>query len=140
MPVLTYLSFDGNCREVFDFYRSVFGGEYQILMTFGDGPPDMGISEADLDKVMHATLTVGDGIIMGSDMPANFGPPPVVGNNFSLSYPTRSREDTDELFAKVSEGGKVTMPLQEMFWGSYFGACTDKFGINWQFDYEMAKE
>ena len=140
MPVLTYLNFDGNCREVFDFYRSVFGGEYQILQTFGDGSPDMGIPDSDRDKVMHATLTVGDGIIMGSDMPSNFGPPPVVGNNFSLTYPTQSREEADELFAKMSEGGKVTMPLQEMFWGAYFGACTDKFGINWQFNYEMPKE
>ena len=140
MPVLTYLSFNGNCREALDFYRSVFGGEYVIIQTFGDGPPDMGVPESDRDKIMHATLTVGDGVIMGSDMPSNFGPPPVMGNNFSLSYPTQSREETDELFAKMSEGGKVTMPLQDMFWGSYFGACTDKFGINWQFDYEMPKE
>ena len=140
MPVLTYLSFNGNCREALDFYRSVFGGEYVIIQTFGDGPPDMGVPESDRDKIMHATLTVGDGVIMGSDMPSNFGPPPVVGNNFSLSYPTQSREETDELFAKMSEGGKVTMPLQDMFWGSYFGACTDKFGINWQFDYEMPRE
>ena len=140
MPVLTYLSFNGNCREALDFYRSVFGGEYVIIQTFGDGPPDMGVPESDRDKIMHATLTVGDGVIMGSDMPSNFGPPPVVGNNFSLSYPTQSREETDELFAKMSEGGKVTMPLQDMFWGSYFGACTDKFGINWQFDYEMRRE
>ena len=140
MPVLTYLSFNGNCREALDFYRSVFGGEYVIIQTFGDGPPDMGVPESDRDKIMHATLMVGDGVIMGSDMPSNFGPPPVMGNNFSLSYPTQSREETDELFAKMSEGGKVTMPLQDMFWGSYFGACTDKFGINWQFDYEMPKE
>ena len=140
MPVLTYLSFNGNCREALDFYRSVFGGEYVIIQTFGDGPPDMGVPESDRDKIMHATLTVGDGVIMGSDMPSNFGPPPVVGSNFSLSYPTQSREETDELFAKMSEGGKVTMPLQDMFWGSYFGACTDKFGINWQFDYEMRRE
>ena len=140
MPVLTYLSFNGNCREALDFYRSVFGGEYVIIQTFGDGPPDMGVPESDRDKIMHATLTVGDGVIMGSDMPSNFGPPPVMGNNFSLSYPTQSREETDELFAKMSEGGKVTMPLQDMFWGSYFGACTDKFGINWQFDYEMRRE
>ena len=140
MPVLTYLNFNGNCREALDFYRSVFGGEYVIIQTFGDGPPDMGVPESDWDKIMHATLTVGDGVIMGSDMPSNFGPPPVMGNNFSLSYPTQSREETDELFAKMSEGGKVTMPLQDMFWGSYFGACTDKFGINWQFDYEMPRE
>ena len=140
MPVLTYLSFNGNCREALDFYRSVFGGKYVRIQTFGDGPPDMDVPDSDRGKIMHATLTIGDGVIMGSDMPSNFGPPPVVGNNFSLSYPTQSREETDELFAKMSEGGKVTMPLQEMFWGAYFGACTDRFGINWQFNYEMTRE
>ena len=140
MPVLTYLNFNGNCREALDFYRSVFGGEYVNIQTFGDGPPDMGVPESDRDKIMHATLTVGDGVIMGSDMPSKFGPLPVVGNNFSLSYPTQSKEETDELFAKMSEGGTVTMPLQEMFWGAYFGACTDRFGINWQFNYEMTRE
>ena len=104
MPVLTYLSFNGNCREALDFYLSVFGGEYVRIQTFGDGPPDMGVPDSDRGKIMHATLTVGDGVIMGSDMPSNFGPPPVAGNNFSLSYPTQSREETDELFAKMSEG------------------------------------
>ena len=140
MPVLTYLNFDGNCREVLDFYKSVFGGEYMIMQTFGDGPDDMGIAESDKDKIMHATLVVGDGVIMGSDVPAGFGPPHVAGNNFSLTYPTQSKEETDELFAKMSEGGTVTMPVQEMFWGAYFGSCTDKFGINWQFNYEMTQE
>ena len=140
MPVLTYLNFNGNCREVLEFYRSVFGGEYMIMQTFGDGPDDMGIAESDKDKIMHATLMIGDGVIMASDMPSGFGPPPVVGNNFSLTYPTQSKEETDELFAKMSEGGTVTMPVQEMFWGAYFGSCTDKFGINWQFNYEMPKE
>ena len=140
MPVLTYLSFDGNCREVLDFYKSVFGGEYMIMQTFGDGPDDMGIADADKDKIMHATLMIGDGVIMGSDMPSGFGPPPVVGTNFSLTYPTQSKEETDELFAKISEDGTVTMPVQEMFWGAYFGSCTDKFGINWQLNYEMPRE
>ena len=69
MPVLTYLSFGGNCREALDFYRSVFGGEYVRIQTFGDGPPDMGVPDSDRGKIMHATLTVGDGVIMGSDMP-----------------------------------------------------------------------
>ena len=76
----------------------------------------MGIAESDKDKIMHATLMIGDGVIMGSDMPSGFGPPPVVGNNFSLTYPTQSKEETDELFAKMSEGGEVAMPVQEQFW------------------------
>lgn len=140
MPVITYLTFDGNCREAFDFYRSVFGGEYAIMQTFADAPPDIGISESDGDKVMHTTLSIGDGLIMGSDSSADFGPPHVAGNNFSLSYSTQSREETDELFAKISEGGTITMPLQDVFWGSYFGSCTDKFGINWMFSYDTPQD
>lgn len=140
MPIVTYLTFDGNCREAFDFYRSVFGGEYAIMQTFGDAPPDIGVSESDGDKVMHTTLSIGDGVIMGSDTSPDFGPPHVAGNNFSLSYSTQSREETDELFAKVSEGGTVTMPLQDMFWGAYFGSCIDKFGINWMFSYDTPQD
>ena len=94
MPIVTYLTFDGNCREAFDFYRSVFGGEYEIMQTFADAPPDTGVSESEKDQIMHATLSIGDGVIMGSDSPSGFGPPPVAGNNFSLSYSTRSREET----------------------------------------------
>ena len=140
MPVLVYLNFDGNCRDALEFYRSVFGGEYMMITTFGEGPDDIGIADSDKDKIMHATLMIGDGVIMASDTPSNFGPPLSVGNNFSLTYPTQSKEETDELFAKISEGGTVTMPVEEQFWGAYFGACTDKFGINWQFNYEMPKE
>ena len=140
MSLITYLTFNDNCREVFDFYRSVFGGEYLMVQTFGNAPPDMAIPESEHDKIMHAALSIGDSVIMGSDTSPSFSPPPVVGNNFSLTYTTQSREQTDELFTKISEGGKVTMPLQEQFWGAYFGSCTDKFGINWQFNYELPKD
>ena len=138
MTINAYLNFNGNCREAFEFYRSVFGGEYQALETFANGPADMKIDDADKDKIMHVSLPVGSSILMGSDMPAQFGPPRVVGDNFSLSYSAESREAADSLFARTSDGGKVTMPMQETFWGAYFGACTDRFGVNWQFIYEMA--
>ena len=140
MPLNVYLTFTDNCREVFDFYRAVFGGEYLIIQTFADGPADMEIAESDRDKIMHATLSIGDSILMGSDMPASFAPPPTVGSNFSLSYSTSSKEESDALFAKLSAGGTVTMPLQETFWGAYFGSCTDKYGINWQLDCELSTD
>lgn len=140
MPLNAYLHFNGNCREVFDFYRSVFGGEYQIFQTFGDGGSEIEVPEADRDKIMHVTLSIGDAVLMGSDVPSNFGPPRVPGSNFSLSYLTQSREETDELFAKISEGGSVMMEPQEMFWGAYFGACTDKFGISWMLNCDSAQE
>ena len=137
MTLNIYLTFDGNCREVFEFYRSVFGGEFSIVQTFGDGPPDMGVPEDELDRIMHVSFPIGSSVLLGSDTVTGFGPPGVKGDNFSVSCATQSREETDELFAKISEGGTVTMPLANMFWGSYFGSCTDKFGIKWQFNWEQ---
>lgn len=138
MPLNVYLHFNENCREVFEFYRSVFGGEFTVFSTFRDMPgEDEGgfpMPEEELDQVMHVSYDIGGTTLMGSDMPSAFGPPVEMGNNFSISYLTESRAQTEELFAKMSEGGSVSMPLQDMFWGDYFGGCTDKFGINWMFN------
>ena len=130
MSLSTYLTFDGNCREAFEFYRSVFGGEYQTLSTFGEGPDDMEVPDAERDKIMHVSLSVGDGVLMGSDR-GPWGPPLVAGNNFSLSIESETRTASDALFAKLSAGGSATMPMADAFWGAYFGRCTDRFGINW---------
>ena len=100
MALITYLNFGGNCREAFDFYCSVFGGEYLEAHTFGEGPPDMGVPESEHNNLMHATISVGDGVIMGSDMPSNFGPAPVVGNNFSISYSPRTGKKPTNCSAK----------------------------------------
>ncbi len=140
MTLNTYLHFNGNCREAFEFYRSVFGGEFAILETFRNGPPGMGVPEEELDNIMHVSYPIGSSVLMGSDVPSAFGPPTVTGSNFSISYSTRTKEETDELFAKISAGGKVTMQPADMFWGAYFGACTDKFGINWQLNCEHREE
>ncbi len=139
MALNTYLTFDGNCREAFEFYRSVFGGEFAEFRTFGDGPPDMPVSEAEKNHVLHVALPIGSSVLMGSDSSSS-APPLAVGNNFSLSIEVESREQCDELFAKLSAGGSVIMPLQEMFWGAYFGQCTDRFGINWMVDYTLPTE
>ena len=139
MSLSIYLNFDGNCREAFEFYRSVFGGEFSIVQTFADGPPDMGVPEEAKAQIMHVSYPIGSSVLMGSDVMPGLGPPHVQGTNFSVSYATESREQTDELFAKISEGGTVQMPLADMFWGDYFGACTDKFGITWQFNYNEAE-
>ena len=133
----TYLTFNGNCREVFDFYRSVFGGEFSWISTFRDAPPDIGVAEADMDGIMHVSFPIGSGVLMGSDMPPQFGPPPVVGSNFSLTISPESREEADRIFKELSDGGSVSFPMQDMFWGAYFGSLTDKFGINWQVDCEQ---
>ena len=136
MTLDLYLSFDGNCREVFDFYRQVFGGEFRTIMTFGEAPPDVEIPRAEKDRIMHVSLPIGSSTLMGSDSCSAFGPPPQSGNNFSISISSSSRGETDDLFAKLSQGGAVEMPPQDMFWGAYFGSCTDKFGIRWQINYQ----
>ena len=135
MTLNTYLHFNGNCREAFEFYRSVFGGEFAFIDTFANGPEDFEVPEEELDSIMHVSLPIGSSVLMGSDVPSSFGPANM-GNNFSISCLTQSREETDELFAGISEGGTVTCPLADMFWGAYFGSCTDRFGINWQFNCE----
>ena len=140
MTLDTYLNFNGNCKEVFEFYRSVFSGEFSNISTFSDGPHDMGVAEEDLDQILHVSLPIGSSVLMGSDMPSNFGPPRVFGNNFSISVSPESREEADRLFAELSEGGAVIMPIQDVFWGAYFGALTDKFGINWQINFGQPEE
>ena len=137
MTLSTYLFFNGNCREVFEFYKSVFGGEFSIFMTFANGPAEMQISKDEQDNVMHVSFPIGTSVLMGSDVPSAFGPPPNAGNNFSINHSSGSREETDALFAKLSEGGTVTMPMQDTFWGSYFGSCFDKYGIGWQLNHDQ---
>ena len=128
----TYLNFNGNCRDVFEFYRSVFGGEFAMIQTFRDAPPEFSVAESELDMVMHVSYPIGSSVLMGSDMPSQFAPTPVVGNNFSIAVGLESREEADRVFNGLSQGGSVSMPMQDMFWGSYFGMLTDKFGISWQ--------
>ena len=118
MALSIYLHFNGNCREAFDFYRSVFGGEFADLQTFGDGPDDLVVPEDERDHVMHVSLPIGESMLMGSDTPSWSPEPTQVGNNFSVSYSPADRAETDDLFARISEGGSVTMPLEDMFWGA----------------------
>ncbi len=140
MALNAYLTFDGNCREAFELYRTVFGGEFSVLQTFADGPPDMPVAEADKSRVMHVSLPVGSSVLMGSDRTAASEPPLVAGNNFSIAIEGRSREHCDEVFARLSEGGSVQMPLQETFWGAYYGLWTDRFGISWMVNYTLPRD
>ena len=135
-----YLYFLGQCEEAFNFYKEAIGGEITIMSRFKEMPngPDQPIlPEKYADQIMHVTLTIGDNIvIMGSDQPEGFGPPYQMGNNFSISLGTENKEETDKIFHALSTEGSVTMPLAETFWGSYFGMCTDKFGVNWMVSFD----
>lgn len=137
ITITTYLTFNDNCRAAFEFYRSVFGGEFSFIQTFADAPHDIGVSADKGDLIMHVSLPIGSGVLMGSD--SGFGPEVTSGNNFSVSIHPDSREQADDLFAKLAAGGAVTMPMEEQFWGAYFGSCTDRFGINWMINYELPR-
>ena len=135
----SYLTFDGNCEEAFNFYKSVFGGEFPMVGRFGDMPPAEGmppLPEDAKNRIMHITLPISEeAILMGSDtMPGVHEHK--IGNNISLSINTNSREEAERVFHGLSEGGNVTMPLSDTFWGAYFGMWTDKFGINWMVNYD----
>ena len=136
MTLNTYLTFDSNCREAFEFYRSVFGGEFAEIHTFGEGPPEMGVPEDERDLIMHVSLPIGSSVLMGSDSSSTQGPPPVIGSNFSISVIPDSKEEPDRLYAGLSEGGTTVMPMADAFWGSYFGMCVDPFGVRWQINFE----
>lgn len=136
--VNTYLTFNGNCEEAFNFYKSVFGGEFTYIGRFGEMPEDENyqVPEDDKNKIMHVGLPIGTTSLFGSDTGGGWAPNFVQGNNFSVSVNPDSKEEADQLFEGLSEGGQITMPLEDTFWGAYFGMLTDKFGINWMVNFE----
>ena len=137
--VNAYLTFNGNCEAAFQFYQSVFGGEFQHIGRFGDMPSSDGnpISEADKNKIMHVSFPISqETVLMGSDTTDSTASQLNMGNNISLSINTDSKEEADRLFNGLSDGGQITMPIAETFWGAYFGMWTDKFGISWMVNYD----
>ena len=133
MKVHVYLNFPGNAAEAFEFYRSVFGGEFSSHVRFRDMPMEgVDIPEADQDKAMHIALPIGeDNVLMASDALESLGQTLERGNNVYVSVHPDTREDADRIFNGLSAGGEVEMPIADQVWGDYFGACTDKFGIKW---------
>lgn len=135
--VNTYLNFPRNTEEAFNFYKSVFGGEFGGMgiarfadIPAADGMPPM--AEEDKNLVMHIELPiVGGHVLMGTDAPETMGFNVNFGNNVHISIEPDTRAETKKLFEALSAGGKITMDLQDMFWGAYFGSCTDKFGVQW---------
>ncbi len=134
-----YLNFDGTTKEAFEFYRSVFGGEFTQFGTYADAPKDLHIPERYKDRVMHISLPIGESTLMGTDHVPNLGLPLVVGNNVSIITNCENKQRCDELFAKLSTGGEVRMPLEKTFWSAYFGMCKDKFGINWMINKDVTQ-
>jgi PhnB protein len=134
--VSTYLNFARETEQAFNFYKSVFGGDFVGgIQRFSDVPPQEGappIPDADKDLVMHVELPIlGGHSLMGTDGPESMGFKVNYGNNIYISLQLDTRAETERLFKALSDGGKVEMDLQDMFWGDYFGSCADKFGTQW---------
>lgn len=137
--VSIYLNFNRTTEEAFNFYKSVFGTEFMgNIARMGDVPSQDGappLAEADKNLVMHVALPIlGGFLLMGTDASESMGFKLVQGNNVYISLLPDTRAETDKLFALLSEDGKIEMPLQEMFWGDYYGSLTDKFGVQWMFN------
>jgi PhnB protein len=132
-----YLNFDGNAEEAFNFYKSVFGTEIMgEVHRMGSSPGTENLSEEEKNRVMHIALPIGDGdVLMASDIVPSMGHKLTVGNNVYISLHPKSKAEADKLFKGLSAGGKVELPIEDQFWGDYFGSFTDKFGIKWMVNY-----
>lgn len=139
-----YLTFNGNCREAFEFYKSVFGGEFPYVGTFGEIPPQEGmppISKKDKNKIMHMSLPISnETMLMGSDTRKEWAANYKQGTNYTVAISTDTKEEAKRIFNELSVGGQVTMPLADTFWGDYFGMFIDKFGISWMVSFKDKKQ
>jgi PhnB protein len=138
MKIHPYLNFDNKTEEAFRFYETALRGKLTEIHRFGSMPQQDGFELTPEQKnlVMHVGLELPDGqMIMASDMIAGMGPSRVEGNNISISVHPGSKQEADRVFNALAQGGTVTMPVADQFWGDYFGSLTDRFGINWMVNY-----
>lgn len=141
-----YLNFNGNTEEAFNHYKKVFGGEFAMLMRYKDVPEgvemdgciDMAGEQTPKNEenyIMHIALPIGNSIIMGSDVPARMEQA-VFGSSVLLSFSAESRNEATRIYNELAEEGKAIMPMDDAFWGAYYGMLTDKFGIHWMVSYD----
>ena len=133
MVVNPFLTFNGNCEEAINFYVQIFNGEINQLTRFSETASN--VPDNYKDKIMHISFRFEDNTILAADsLPDK---PRTFGNNFSLSVDVMQIMEMEKTFARLAEGGRITMPLQDTFWGSRFGMLTDKFGVNWMFHCDL---
>ena len=132
-----HINFNGNAEEAFNFYRSVFGGEFAMIMRFKDmASPEMPVADSEANKIMHIALPIGKNILMGNDVPESMGTVNENENRSKISISAESREEADKLFNGLSAGGAIEFPIDDSPWGSYFGMFRDKYGIEWMVDFD----
>ncbi len=131
-----HINFNGNAEEAFNFYKSVFGGEFAQIIRFKDiSSPEIPIAENEANKIMHIALPIGKNILMANDIPESMGRVNENENRSKISISAESREEADKLFNGLSAGGNIEVPIEDSPWGSYFGMFRDKFGIEWMVDF-----
>jgi PhnB protein len=127
-----YINFNGNAEEAFNFYKSVFGGEFEKIIRFKDmQSPEFPIANNDANKIMHISLPIGGSTLLANDVPESLGPVNENENRSKIAVYAETKEEADKLFKGLSEGGKVEMPMAESPWGTYFAMFRDKYGIEW---------
>lgn len=132
-----HINFNGNAEEAFNFYKSVFGGEFTKIMRFKDKAiPDFQPSEKEANKIIHIALPIGkNNILMGNDVPEFMRKTNENENRNKIAIGAESKEEADRLFNGLSAGGQIEMPISDSPWGSYFGMSRDKYGIEWMVDF-----
>ena len=132
-----YINFNGNTEEAFNFYKSVFGGEFAMIIRFKDMPnPEHPVAEHEANKIMHIALPIGRNVLMANDVPEFMGKVNENENRSKISVSAESKEEADKIFNGLSAGGTIEMPIQDSPWGSYFGMFRDKYGIEWMVDFD----
>jgi len=131
-----YLNFDVNAEEAFNFYKSVFGGEFEMVLRFRDfGGDPAGVAESELDRIAHIALALGETMLMASDVPASQSKSFVVGSNCYISLTPESADEAERVFNGLAAGGTVEMALQRTEWAEKYGSCVDRFGVRWMVNY-----
>ena len=132
-----YINFNGNAEEAFNFYKSVFGGEFKTIVRFKDiESAESPVPENDANKIMRIVLPIGGNTLIANDVPESMGPVSENENRSKISVSTESREEADKIFAGLTVGGAIEMPLADSPWGTYFGMFRDKYGIEWMVDFD----
>jgi PhnB protein len=132
-----HINFNGNAEEAFTFYKSVFGGEFAIIMRFKDiSSPEFPVTENEANKIMHIALPIGKNVLMANDVPESMGQTSENENRSKISISAESKEEADKLFNGLSVGGQIEAPIGDSPWGSYFGMFRDKYGIEWMVDFD----
>jgi PhnB protein len=137
MPTINpYINFNGNAEEAFNFYKSVFGGEFETIIRFKDlKSAEFPVPENEANKIMRITLPIGGNTLIANDVPESIGPVNEQENRSKISVSTESRAEADKIFAVLTPGGTIEMPLGDSPWGTYFGMFRDKYGIEWTVEY-----